>query len=483
MTPRAEEFEPIEPVRKKRKKRKKRRRKKVRLPASLKQVNLDAAGIDIGASEHYVAVPEDRDEQPVRCFTTFTMDLYAIADWLTSCGIETIAMESTGVYWIPLMEVLEERGFEVLLVDPHKLKNVSGRKTDVLDCQWIQQLHTYGLLSGAFRPADEVCALRSYVRQRAMLIRRAADHVQHIQKALTQMNVKLKQVLSDVTGKTGMRIIRAILEGERNPATLAAFRDGRCRKDEATIAKALEGTWRREHLFALRQAVELYDIFQEKIADCDRELEAHLGTFPDAQEGLAPLGKKPKSQASHPLAFDGYSELYRIAGVDLTEVPGLDAPTVLTIVSEIGLDMTRWRHDKAFASWLSLCPGSKISGGKRLSSRSRASANRAAAAFRLAAYGLQHSKSYLGAYCRRMKARMGPAKAITATAHKLARIVYAMLLTRTPYVEKGVDFYEQEYQRRRVARLKRNARDLGFQLIPITAETAAADHAAAVAAA
>lgn len=482
MTPRAEEFEPIEPFRRKPKKRKKRRSKQVRLPASLQQVNLDAAGIDIGASEHYVAVPEDRDEQPVRCFTTFTMDLYAIADWLESCGIQTIAMESTGVYWIPLMEVLEERGFEVLLVDPHKLKNVSGRKTDVLDCQWIQQLHTYGLLSGAFRPSDEVCALRSYVRQRQMLIRRAADHVQHIQKALTQMNVKLKQVLSDVTGKTGMRIIRAILEGERNPTTLAAFRDGRCRKDEATIAKALEGNWRREHLFALRQAVEFYDIFQEKIADCDRELEAHLGTFPDAEEGVASLGKKPKSQASHPLAFDGYSELYRIAGVDLTEVPGLDAPTVLTIISEIGLDMTKWRHSKAFGSWLSLCPGSKISGGKRLSSRSRASANRAAAAFRLAAYGLQHSHSYLGAYCRRMKARMGPAKAITATAHKLARIVYTMLLTRTPYVEKGVDFYEQEYQRRRVARLKRNARDLGFQLIPITDETPAIAHTAAVAA-
>ncbi len=480
MTPRSEEFEPIEPAAKKRKKR---RTKKVRLPASLKQVNLDAAGIDIGASEHYVAVPEDRDEQPVRCFTTFTMDLYAIADWLESCEIKTIAMESTGVYWIPLMEVLEERGFEVLLVDPHKLKNVSGRKTDVLDCQWIQQLHTYGLLSGAFRPSEEICALRSYVRQRQMLIRRAAEHVQHMQKALTQMNVKLKQVLSNVTGKTGMQIIRAILEGERDPATLAAFRDGRCRKDEATIAKALEGHWRDEHLFALRQAVELYDIYQEKIAACDHELEAHLSTFCDAIEGLAPLEKKPKSRASHPLAFDGYSERYRVAGVDLTDVPGLDAPSVLTILSEIGLDMTRWRNPKAFASWLGLCPGSKISGGKLLSSRSKACANRAAAAFRLAAYGLQHSKSYLGAFCRRMKARMGPAKAITATAHKLARIVYAMLLTRTSYVEKGVDFYEQEYRGRRVARLKRNARELGFQLIPIAEADSAATHAAAVAAA
>lgn len=475
MTPRSTEFEPVEPTARKRKRR---RTKKVRLPASLKQVNLDAAGIDIGAGEHYVAVPEDRDERPVRCFTTFTMDLYAIAGWLESCEITTVAMESTGVYWIPLMEVLEERGFEVLLVDPHKLKNVSGRKTDVLDCQWIQQLHTYGLLSGAFRPTGEICALRCYVRQRAMLIRRAADHVQHMQKALTQMNVKLKQVLSNITGKTGMLIIRAILAGERNPVTLAAFRDGRCRKDEATIAKSLQGNWRGEHLFALRQAVELYDIYQEKIAACDLELEAHLSTFSDAIEGLAPLEKKPQNRPSHPLAFGGYSELYRITGVDLTEVPGIDAPSALTIVSEIGLDMTRWHNTKAFASWLGLCPGNKITGGKVISSRSKVCANRAAAAFRLAAYGLQHSKSYLGAFCRRMKARMGPAKAITATAHKLARIVYAMLLTRTPYAEKGIDFYEQEYRTRRVARLKRNARDLGFQLLPITEQDPAGIQAA-----
>jgi hypothetical protein len=301
-----------------------------------------------------------------------------------------------------------------------------------------------------------------------------------MQKALTQMNVKLSQVLGDITGKTGMRIIRAILGGERRPDKLAELRDGRCRNDEATIAKALQGNWRAEHLFALRQAVELYDVYQEKIAACDCELEAKLGTFCDAIEGLAPLEKKKKGYPSHPLAFGGYSELYRITGVDLTDVPGLEAPSVLTIISEIGLDMTRWRHPKAFASWLGLCPGSKISGGKQLSSRSKVSANRAAAAFRLAAYGLQHSKkSYLGAFCRRMKARMGPAKAITATAHKLARIVYAMLLTRSPYVEKGIDFYEREYRGRRIARLKQNARDLGFQLIPATGETPTTAHAAA----
>lgn len=470
MTSRATEFEPLEPIRKERRKR---RTQKIRLPASLKYVNLNAAGIDIGANEHYVAVPEDRDEQPVRSFGAFTIDLSAIADWLESCEIDTIAMESTGVYWIPLMEVLEDRGFKVLLVDPHKLKNVSGRKTDVLDCQWIQQLHTYGLLSGAFRPSDEICGLRSYVRQREMLIRRGAEHVQHMQKALAQMNVKLSQVLRSVKGKTGMRIIRAIVDGERNPEKLAQFRDGRCLHDEATIAKALEGNWRPEHLFSLQQAVELYDVYQEKIVACDCELEAKLGSLTNPAEGLAPLGKKPKGQPSHPLAFGGQAELYRITGVDLTEVPGLAAPTILTIISEIGLDMTRWRHVKAFASWLALCPGSKISGGKVLNSRSRASANRAAATFRLAAYGLQHSKSYLGAFCRRMKAKMGPAKAITATAHKLARIVYSMLLTRNPYVEKGLDFYEQEYKQRRIASLKRNARELGFLLTPAAEELAA----------
>ncbi len=464
MTPRATDFDPVEAASKK--KRRRRCGKKIRLPVSLKHVNLNAAGIDIGANEHYVAVPEDRDEQAVRSFGAFTIDLIAIADWLESCEIDTIAMESTGVYWIPIMEVLEERGFTVLLVDPHKLKNVSGRKTDVLDCQWIQQLHTYGLLTGAFRPSDGICGLRSYVRQREMLIRRAAEHVQHMQKALTQMNVKLSQVLRRVTGKTGMRIIRAIMDGEHDPKKLAEFRDGRCHNDEATIAKALEGNWRPEHLFSLRQAVELYDFYQDKIVACDRELEAKLGTLSEAREGLATLGKKPKGQPSHPLVFGGHAELYRVTGVDLTEVPGLATPTILTIISEIGLDMTKWRHVKAFVSWLGLCPGSKISGGKVLSSRSKASANRAAAAFRMAAYGLQHSNSYLGAFCRRMKAKMGPAKAITATAHKLARIVYSMLLNQVPYSEKGLDYYEEEYRQRRVANLKRNARELGFQLLP-----------------
>ncbi len=457
--------------------RRKKRGKKVRLPASLKQVNLNAAGVDIGAGTHYVAVPEDRDAQPVRSFGAFTGDLAAIADWLESCEIETVAMESTGVYWIPLMEVLEERGFEVLLVDPHKLKNVSGRKTDVLDCQWIQQLHTFGLLSGAFRPDAEIVALRAYLRQRDMLIRRRGEHTQHMQKAMAQMNVKLSQVVSDITGVTGMRIVRAIVAGERDPETLAQLRDGRCRKDEATIAAALRGHWREEHLFALRQALELYEVYQEKIAACDDQIQAQLGLFDDRVEDPAVLEEKPRSSGragSNPFHFDAGTELHRVTGVDLTLVPGIEAPSALKIVSEIGLDMTRWRNDKAFGSWLGVCPGSKVTGGKRLSGRTKPCANRAAVAFRMAAYGLQNSKSYLGAWYRRMRSRLGAPKAITATAYKLARIVYAMLRHGTEYVERGMDFYEKEYRRRAMNNLKRNARSLGYKLVPLEEEEAPA---------
>jgi transposase len=470
MTPRATDS-PIEKARsapKKGKQRSRRTRSQQKaLPEGLKQVHLNAAGIDIGAGSHYVAVPKDRDAQPVRHFSSFTIDLYAIADWLETCGIETVAMESTGVYWVPLYQVLEERGFEVLLVDPHKLKHAPGRKTDVLDCQWIQQLHTFGLLTGAFRPAAEVCALRSYMRQRELLISQSGEHTQRMQKALELMSVKLTQVLSDITGKTGMLIIRAILDGERDPAKLAQFRDRRCRRDEATIALALQGDWRAEHLFSLRQAVELYDVVERMMADCDVEIEAQMRSFGGSLEDLAPLGKKSSSNASHPFAFDAYSELYRIAGVDLTEVPGLDAPSVASILSEIGVDTTLWRDDSAFASWLGVCPGSKVTGGKRLSSRSKRCANRAAVAFRLAAFGLQSSKTYLGACYRRLKARMGAPKAITAMAHKLARIVYAMLRDKTSYVERGMSFFDQEYRSRAIANLKRNAKRLGYQLTEI----------------
>lgn len=246
------------------------------LPEQLKHVHLHAAGIDVGSEFHFVAVPPDRDESPVRRFGAFTVDLEALADWLSRCGIETVAMESTGVYWIPLFELLESRGFQVLLVDPHRLKSVPGRKTDVLDCQWIQQLHTFGLLSAAFRPVEQVCVLRSYMRQRSMLVQYGAQHIQHIQKALHQMNVKLDKVLSDITGMTGLAILEAIVDGERDPQKLARLRRAQCRNDEATIAKALQGNWRDEHLFALRQALSLYKTYRQQIAECDRQIEAHL---------------------------------------------------------------------------------------------------------------------------------------------------------------------------------------------------------------
>jgi len=437
--------------------------------------NPNAAGIDIGSDSHYVSVPEERAEMPVRRFGAFTADLHAIADWLKSCGVTSVAMESTGVYWIPLFEVLEERGFEVLLVDPYKIKHVPSRKTDVLDCQWIQELHSLGFLTPAFRPADEICVLRSYARQRDRLIRRCGDHVRHMQKALAQMNLKLTEVISSITGKTGMKILRAILAGERDPQKLAAMRDGRCRAEEATIALALEGHWRDEHLFELRQAVEFYDFYQAQIAACDRELEAKLQSLEARRPDLPALEGKRKGQPSHPLQFGdgGYSELYRVTGVDLTRVEGLDAPSVLTILSEIGVDMTKWRSPKAFANWLGLCPGSKVTGGKRLSSQSRRCANRAARAFRLAAYGLQHSHSYLGAFYRRIKSRLGAPKAITATAHKLARIVYAMLRHQTEYDDKGMEYYETRYRERAFANLKRNARRLGYQLVAVEAEVPA----------
>ena len=397
------------------------RRKSRAKPEGLSQLNLNAAGIDVGATSHYVAVPADRAEPPVREYEAFTADLYRLADWLAECGVETVVMESTGVYWIPLFGVLEERDFQVMLVDPRRIKNVPGRKTDVRDCQWLQQLHTYGLLSGAFRPDGDIRRLRSYLRQRAMLVEYASHHVQHMQKALTQMNVKLQHVIRDITGKTGMDIMEAIAGGERDPRKLARLRDPRIKADEATIARSLQGHWREEHIFELTQALELYRFYQDKIAECDREIEAQLERFEDSSDGEppAPNGKK-RNQKNTP-RFDVQGQLYRMTGVDLTRIDGVDAYTALKVISEIGADMTKWPSAKHFASWLGLSPNNRITGGKVMSSKTKASANRAAAALRLAANALHRSGSALGAFLRRKKAHMGAPKAITATAHKLAR--------------------------------------------------------------
>ena len=439
------------------------------LPTELQQVNLHAAGIDIGATSHFVAVPSSGDPQPVREFGAFTRDLHQLADWLQSCGVETVAMESTGVYWIPVFEVLEQRGFVVKLVDPRQLKRAPGRKTDVLDCQWLQQLHTFGLLVGAFRPPDQVCVLRSYLRQRENLVRSATREIQHMQKALTQMNLQLHHapIQIGVTGATGMAIIRAILAGERDPRALAKLRDYRCKNDEATIAKALEGTWREEHLFALQQAVELQDIYQEKIKACDTRIQATLGTFADRSEGApVPKRSKDKGRKRRALApaFDLHPELFRLTGVDVTSLDGIESLTALQILSETGIDVSPWPTEKHFASWLGLSPGSKKSGGKMLSSRTKSSANRAAAAFRMAAQSLHSSRSALGAYYRRMRARLGGPQAITATAHKLARTFYALLKYGHAYVDPGQDAYQRQHRDRAVKALRRRARELGFDL-------------------
>ncbi len=439
------------------------------LPASLQRLNLDAAGIDVGATEHYVAVPSDRDEKPVRRFGAFTADLQAVADWLTQCGIQTVAMESTGVYWIPLFQILEARGFQVFLVNARQVKNVPGRKTDIADCQWLQQLHTYGLLSASFRPEDLICRLRSYLRHRENLIRQAAIHTQHMQKAMNQMNLQLHHVISDLTGVTGLSILDAILAGERNPATLAALKDRRIQSSHETIAKALEGDYREEHLFVLKQALSSYRFCQEHIADCDREVERLLTTFDakvDVKDHPLPPSKRgnKKPQRNEP-KFDLRTHLYRISGVDLTQVNGLAVSTAQTIVSEIGLNIHRWPTEKQFASWLGLCPDNRISGGKILKSKTRHVVNRAACAFRLGAQSLKYSQSALGAYYRRMRARLGAPKAITATAHKLARIVYHLLKHGQAFVDQGETYYEERYRKNVLNTLRKRAEALGYQLI------------------
>lgn len=453
-------------------KRKKLLPKDIPLLDTLKQLNLNAAGLDIGAEEIYVCVPADRDEPSVRAFPTFTPDLCALAAWLEACAIDTVAMESTGVYWIPIYEILEARGFRVHLVNARQLKNVSGRKTDVLDCQWIQQLHTYGLLRASFRPPEQICALRALARHRDNLIRYRSAHIQHMQKALELMNIKLTHVISDITGVTGLSIIRAILAGERDPRALARLRNVQCAKSEDEIAKALQGNYKAEHLFVLKQALAQYDFYQRQLQECDAEMEAMYAALPPSdpdEQGSPPpkpkTGKPRKNQAHYDLA----TSLYRMVGVDLTAIDGIDALTAQTIISEIGVDVTAWPTVKHFASWLGVAPHNRKSGGKVLSSRTKKTQNRVGLAFRIAAQSLSRSHSALGGFYRRMRAKHGPAKANTATAHKLARIVYYMLKNRTTYADPGQDYYQQQYHKRAARNLRRKAAKLGLQLVPIAA--------------
>jgi transposase len=427
--------------------------------------------LDIGAEEIWACVPADHDVQPVRAFGTFTPDLYALAEWLGQCQVTTVAMESTGVYWIPIYEVLEARGFEVALVNARHLKNVPGRKSDVRDCQWLQQLHSYGLLTASFRPAEDMRVLRAYLRQRAMLIEHRASHIQHLQKALQQMNIQLTQVLSDITGTTGLLIIRAIVGGERDPQVLARLRHGRCQHSEAAIAKALSGHYRPEHVFALKQALALYDCYTAQIQECDTYVEQHYAAIKpvyDEQTPPPPLGPdpKPNSHAKNAPAFDVRACLYRILGVDLTATEGLEASSAQVILAEIGTDMRKWPTEKHFASWLGLAPHNDISGGKVLRSKPLKGNRRAAQALRLAAQTLGRTQTALGSYYRRLRARKGPTTAITATAHKLARILYHILTHRTPYQPQSQETYEHHLRQRAIRHLKRTATRLGFTLLP-----------------
>ena len=431
-------------------------------------INENAAGIDIGSGEHWVCVPADRAEKNVRSFGCFTPDLIALADWLHSCQVDTVAMESTGVYWIPLFQILEAKGLDVNLVNARHLKTVPGRKTDVLDCQWLQKLHTCGLLSASFRPDDQVCVLRSYIRQRQTLIKEAGTHIQRMQKALIQMNLQLHKVISDITGITGMAIIRQILKGERNPQKLAALKDRRIKSSTEEIAKALSGDYRREHLFVLKQELTLYDTYQQQISELDIEIEQCLNNFKNQTEECPPAkkGKKRKKPPGNEPHFNLHQYLFRISGVDFTTIDGLNVLSVQTILSEVGLDPSRFPTVKNFCSWLGLSPGSKITGGKVKSSQTRKVVNRAANAFRLAAQSLSRSGSALGAFYRRLCGRLGAPKAITATAHKLARMFYRLWTTGESYCDPGVDYYEQQYRERMINKLKKKAVSLGFELVP-----------------
>lgn len=440
-----------------------------KLSDKLTRINPNAAGIDIGSASHFVAVPPGHDEETVREFKSFTSDLYAIANWLKKCQIKTVAMESTGVYWIPLFEILEDEGFEVLLVNPRHLKNVPGRgKSDVIDCQWIQKLHSFGLLSGSFRPKQQICELRAYTRQRESLVKSISDHIRGMQKAMNLMNIQLHNVLSDITGETGFKIIRAIVAGERCVIKLAEFRDKRCKNGTEVIQKSLEGNYRPEHLFKLRQELALYDKYQEMLLECDNAIKSCLEQFEDKVDiNQKPLNsKEKKKRRKNELYFDAREYLYKMSGVDLTSIDGLDSHSILKLIGETGLDMSRWPTASHFSSWLGLAPGTKISGGKRLSGKTKPSANRAAEIFRMAAFTLAKSHSALGAFYRRMKTRLGAPKAITATAHKIARAFYMILRFDIEYKDTGATYYEEKYHARILRNMQMKAAKLGFSLVP-----------------
>lgn len=446
-----------------------RKSKGTRRQPKLNLIHTRAAGIDVGSTFHVVAVPPELSPEPVQAFQSFTGDLYRLADWLVEIGVTTVAMESTGIYWIPVFEILEAHGLEVLLVNARHVKNVPGRKTDVNDAQWLQQLHSYGLLRGSFHPAQEWSALRAYLRHRDRLIEYAAAHIQHMQKALMQMNLQLHHVVSDITGVTGMKILRAIVAGQHDPAELATYRDARCQASEETIREALTGHYRREHVFALRQALELYDSYQERIEACDREIQATLESLQQddiSLEALPPARYKQPRRGNEP-KFEVREVLFRVLGTDLSQLHGFGAYTALKLIGECGSDMSRWPTAKHFTSWLTLAPGNKISGGKVLSTKTRRSSNRAASIFRLSAVNVGRTHTALGAFYRRLASRVGKAKAVTATARKLAVLFYNTLRYGMAYEDPGASYYEERYRERVLKGLRRRAKEFGYELTEV----------------
>lgn len=440
----------------------------------MSKVNPNAAGVDIGAEEIVASVTANETTQLVRGFGNYTIDLQSIADWFTEHKIKTVAMESTGVYWIPLFEVLEQRGFECLLISSRSLRRVAGRKSDVTDAQWIQTLHNYGLLEASFRPQSDLVALRTLLRHRAELVAHRSPHVLHMQKALLQMNIQLSQAVTDITGVTGQLIIRAILSGTRDPKTLAALREPGCKKSEEEIGRALTGTWREEHLFVLKQAVALFDFYTEQIEDCDEEIEKQYTlTRPDWKTGeLPPLPKRKRSSHSKNAPSEADSirkHLKRVSGVDLSLVDGFGVSLAQTVIVECGTDMSKFPTDKHFCSWLGLAPKHEISGAKVLKNTTLKTKSRAGQAFRMAAQSVKRAECPFGVLYRRLRSRLGPAQATVATAHAIARVVYRMLKYKVEYDPLSVNEYQKQYEAQQIKYMQKRAAKLGYQLTPVPA--------------
>lgn len=432
-----------------------------------RMINHHAGGIDAHSDFHWVALPEGRAEQTVRKFPTTTLGLYELVDWLVENGIRTVAVEATGVYCVPLLEVLDARGIEVLLAKPTSLKWVNDRrKTDMLDCQWIQTLHMFGLLRASYRPTQLVATFRVYGRQRRMLIESTSSAIEHMKKALIQMNVRVDQAVSDVTGVSGMAMIRAIVAGERDPASLASLRDSRCKKSQTEIEQALFGKYADEHLFELEQALRTFDHYQTLIAECNARLESHAGVFEKkASRATIPPVRRREHVRKNVLPFDAREMFYEMLGQDLTQIDGIGVGTIATFIAEVGTSVNAFPTDKNFTSWLRVSPGSNSSGGKNRSGRNHKTANRLATALRVAAQALETSQSALGSFYRRMKRRHGPEKAVNATANKLAKRIYDTLKYQRPYVDPGPDYYTQKHQHKILKNMQKTAQKLGYELV------------------